>query len=195
MTDDSYWNAFYAQGHTEQPSGFAQFCLSYFPKSSTIADIGCGNGRDTFFFARHGHNVIAIDRSEQAIRNILRHEHSTIQALCADAASLNGLPLQCVYSRFSLHSMPEETENCLLHWAYEALPNEGLFCIEARSDKGVEGEYVFGTDHYRRLINFHTLQEKLTNLGFGILHSTENKGLAVYNTEDPYVVRFVARKK
>ena len=38
-------------------------------KNSKIIDIGCGNGRDSFFFSKNDLKVTAIDISKNAIKN------------------------------------------------------------------------------------------------------------------------------
>lgn len=196
---DPHWNEFYKNDFVHKPSSFAKYCANHFAEPQRIIDAGCGNGRDSHYFASRGHKVTAVDLSEQAIAIVRGYNHKNITPICADIASLNGLEVDVVYSRFSLHSVPEKTENQFLQWAHETLSKDGQICIEARSDKGLaEGELIFGSDHYRRLLNYETLQRKLTGLGFEITFSIVDKGLAVYqkndSVEDPYVVRFIARK-
>ncbi len=197
---DLHWERFYAQDFVHQPSSFAQYCAPLFGENKKLADAGCGNGRDSHYFASLGHIVTAVDLSEQAIAVVKGYKHRNIIPICADIAGLNGLEVDAVYSRFSLHSVPEETEDKFLTWAAGTLPRNGRLFIEARSDKGLaEGDLIFGNDHYRRLLNYESLATKITELGFNITFSVEDKGLAVYQkeemVEDPYVVRFVAQKK
>ena len=196
---DPHWNEFYLKDFIHKPSSFAVYCAPFFGNGKMIIDAGCGNGRDSHYFASLGHRVTAVDLSEQAIDVVQGYAHPNITAICNDVANLNGVNVDLVYSRFALHSLlEEETEDRFLAWAAGALPQEGRLYIEARSDKGLDGEYAFGTDHKRRLINFDKLQNKLTGLGFQIVHAAESKGLAVYQKgeiiEDPWVLRFIAKR-
>ena len=67
--DKSYWNNFYKAvsadkktftevdgrvlGAPKHESPFARFCLTNLMKDvGTIVDVGCGNGRDSFFFSK-----------------------------------------------------------------------------------------------------------------------------------------------
>ena len=49
-----YWENFYKKRHTKRPSSFVKFCKKYIPKGSLILDLGCGNGRDSYYLSRFG---------------------------------------------------------------------------------------------------------------------------------------------
>ena len=51
--DKTYWNNFYKNNDsTLKPSSFARFIASKYTESNgTVIDVGCGNGRDTFYFS------------------------------------------------------------------------------------------------------------------------------------------------
>lgn len=57
--------AFFGEG----PSDFARISLDLFRKEGvrSVLELGCGQGRDTFLFARNGFEVTALDYSETAI--------------------------------------------------------------------------------------------------------------------------------
>ena len=67
--DKEYWNQFYKKNYNNKeiinPSSFALFCQNNFYNDSEkkIMELGCGNGRDSLYFARQGHTVYAIDQS------------------------------------------------------------------------------------------------------------------------------------
>ena len=56
----------------EEPSVFAQMCYIDFKKHGVnkILELGCGQGRDTIFFASNGFDLHALDASKVAIENI-----------------------------------------------------------------------------------------------------------------------------
>jgi cyclopropane fatty-acyl-phospholipid synthase-like methyltransferase len=58
----------------EEPSNFSQICYRDFEKHhvNKLLELGCGQGRDTLFFASHDLDVYAIDSSKVAIENIKR---------------------------------------------------------------------------------------------------------------------------
>ena len=46
----NYWNNYYDNFEKFKESSFARFVKKKIKKNSKIIDIGCGNGRDSFFF-------------------------------------------------------------------------------------------------------------------------------------------------
>ena len=80
------WEQFYS-GDTQvfYPSEFAKSVLPQLTSGWDILDVGCGNGRDSIFFANHGMNVTAVDRSQEAILHIKKQEQK-IHAVCGDFA-------------------------------------------------------------------------------------------------------------
>lgn len=68
----SHWDEVFSKEPAffgEDPSGFAQVSLDLFRKEGvrSVLELGCGQGRDTFLFARNGLEVTALDYSETAI--------------------------------------------------------------------------------------------------------------------------------
>ena len=63
-----YWNKYYASREVlklSAPSQFAAFVAQEAGDAHLIIEVGCGNGRDSLFFARHGFQVVAIDGSKR----------------------------------------------------------------------------------------------------------------------------------
>ena len=68
----AHWDEVFAQNPAffgEEPSNLAQISLDLFRKEGTrsVLELGCGQGRDTFLFARNGLEVTALDYSETAV--------------------------------------------------------------------------------------------------------------------------------
>jgi len=106
-----------------------------------------------------------------------------------------------IYSRFTLHSIDQSSEDRVIDWIAKNLHKGGYFFLEARSTKDEifgEGKRVgsneYFTDHYRRFLNLSEIHEKINSIGFEILYSKEGKGLAPYKKEDPVIIRLVAKK-
>ena len=69
--DKSYWNKYYSKKlGVQEPSSFAVYVLKMMSDGDSILELGCGNGRDSFFFAEHGIQVFALDQSEIVISQI-----------------------------------------------------------------------------------------------------------------------------
>jgi len=60
--NESYWG--------KQPSSTARIFLQMFPphEGQTLLELGCGEGRDSIFFARNGYRVTAFDYSTDGIQ-------------------------------------------------------------------------------------------------------------------------------
>lgn len=71
----SHWDEVFAKEEAffgERPSDFATKSLETFRREGvqTVLELGCGQGRDTFFFARNGLRVTALDYAESAVRSV-----------------------------------------------------------------------------------------------------------------------------
>ena len=48
--DKSYWNKYYSKKlGVQEPSSFAVYVLKMMSDGDSILELGCGNGRDSFF--------------------------------------------------------------------------------------------------------------------------------------------------
>ena len=79
---------------------------------------------------------------------------------------------------------------------------ESYIFIETRSSKGItdteKSETNFrskiGEEHFRMLYSIDYLSDKIKK-NFNISFSTEDKGLAPFRGEDPYVIRMILSKR
>jgi SAM-dependent methyltransferase len=130
----------------ENPSDFAQKCYSDFKKYEVkrLLELGCGQGRDTIFFASNGLDVHAVDSSKIAIENInqkirgknislhLRHFEAR-QALPFDTSCFDAVYSHMFYNmRFT-----DEELSYLFKESSRVLKNNGLLYFSVRSDKDV----------------------------------------------------------
>jgi len=198
-----FWESYYSQNkYPKNPSLFAEFVKPFLIKNEKLLELGCGNGRDSVFFAKNGVDVIGVDQCSNEIK-FLSDEFSSFENLNFFVSDMTDLSLEInpfyVYSRFTIHSIDEQGEDRLLKWVGDNIKVGGLFFIEVRSVKdelfGV-GEKVakntYQTDHFRRFIEIETLVSKLESEYFRILYKLEAQGLAPYKEEDPTVIRLVA---
>ncbi len=207
--DNNYWENFYSKQNAElKPSLFAVYVNGLMNDNrKNIIELGCGNGRDSIFFANNNHNVLAIDQCKTEIA-FLQNHYKQVENLifrCDDFTSLKtDNSYDIVYSRFTLHSINKVEEQRVLKWAYNCLNTNGLFCIEVRGQrneiyklgKAVENEqdaFVYN-DHYRRFLNFDILCSDLRNLGFDLIFAAEDKDFAPFNGENETYIRVIAKK-
>ena len=208
--DKEYWEAYYKKESSNRlPSNFASYIFeNYVGERKNFLELGCGNGRDSIFFANKELFVEAVDQVENQIL-FLQEEFqqlSNLKFYCDDFTDLKrDNKYDIIYSRFTIHSISIEKQAKVLKWAFSKLENDGLLCIEVRGKKNeiykkgtpVKGEkdaYVYN-DHYRRFLDFKNLLVELENIGFVLQYSEEAKGFAPFNGLDETFIRVIAKKQ
>ena len=199
--DKTYWREFYSRHKIGvEPSLFAKFVYKNYLLESincdtnkrtksnapSLLELGCGNGRDSLYFANNGIDTTAIDQVQEEIE-FLNGYAKTLQDskqspqtqnaprfLCGDFTQLDDFSFQqqfdCIYSRFTLHSINKAQQDKTLADCLKYCKNGGILSVEVRGEKNslcgkgkaVESEtsaFIYD-NHYRRFLNFtQTLQE------------------------------------
>ncbi len=201
----NYWEKYYnTNRNPSKCSNFAKFVLPFLSPGKQLTELGCGNAKDSIFFAQNGIKVLGIDQctEELAFLNKQFKDEYDISFLSKDMTRLDDLPKSdYVYSRFTLHAIDLEGEKRVLQWVAENLLVNGLFFIEVRSvndelygqGKALPDNAYF-SDHYRRFLVINELIKRLKKVDLKILYKLESKGLAPYKDEDPSVIRIIAIK-
>lgn len=204
-----YWNSYYSsKGAPALPSQFAVFTLGE-RTPDLVIDVGCGSGRDTFWFAAQGIRTVGIDGSEAAIEMCSSRSGTGPGApefLCLDITSgdfretLRRLaeksenPL--VYARFFLHAIAPEEQDSFLASAGEilALAPDGVLAVEFRTERD-QALTKSTTAHYRRFIAPASVVLDASRHGLLCVYSVEGFGFAKYKTDDAYVARLIFTKR
>ena len=199
--DFLYWENFYAEQRApESPSDFALSVFeSYLFEGCCLLEFGCGNGRDSKWFASKGLTVWALDQSSNATSelddsaNVKIINQSLKQFVDNDEWPED---VEFVYSRFFLHSIIElECERLFDFIGRKCVP--GTVCMHefrvSEDMKNFEGRLVSShelvTDHYRRFINFADIVDVVNTQGWEILEARMGQGFAIHGDEDPVVGR------
>lgn len=206
VDNTAYWNQYYNNRIcTNSPSPFAQYVSTLIEGGKTIVDLGCGNGRDSLFFAQNGLRVVGIDLSKAAIDQLTQYDAKNITFLCGDFIACDAHQpnsYDYAYSRFTIHAINEKQQSVLLQTMFRALKTGGKFFIEVRSvndplygkGRAVARNAFFYDNHYRRFIVRDELVHELKLCGFRIEYAREQTGFAPYGNDDPPVIRIVAVK-
>lgn len=201
-----YWTDIYKHNKVVHYdcSSFAEFIKNRYNTIDSVVDLGCGNGRDSCFFASEGIYTIAIDQSTHSINNnpIYENVKHNMQVIQDDFVNFDYSKIKAdlFYSRFTLHSITTHDEDVLLKSVRESLSKGGMFAIEARSTQdplcGV-GQHVcdttWQTDHMRRFIDTQQFIQKAIDLKFKILYFDERDGLSVVKDDNPVLMRIILR--
>jgi len=215
--EKSYWNSFYSKFALAIPSQFCVLTATEVKKSDKpIVEFGCGNGRDSIYFASQGFDVFACDLSKEAIdynkakadtfNNDSTHPGSIefepldatngyeVKSIINKARAKGVTKNVVVYTRFFLHSIDENQEELLLSALSGALVEGDEIHSEYRSQEDEALPKAFGKGHYRRYIDTPALLQKLQSKGFETIYEITGRGMAKYKNEDPFVSRFIVRK-
>lgn len=209
MNNSSYWNSYYSGGNKKPslPSQFAAFIAGEIRNEQigTIIDIGCGNGRDAIFFARHGFPVLGLDASEEAITFCKTQAKELNASFLVSDINDQSLPTQLeqiipsdnlpfLYSRFFLHAIDEDAEKSFIQLAAKICPKNARFALEFRTTR--DRQQPKETDaHYRRYIEPLDFVANAIASGFSLEYFVEGFGFAKFGADDAYVARVILRKK
>lgn len=201
---NEYWDYYYLHSKPKKdPSSFAKFIGELYPERRYILDLGCGDGRDSAFFAEQGRSVVGVDASVAAIevcrsRCVGNDENCRFLIGSVTDGSLKSIMLtsgfavknSIIYSRFFLHAVTEDVEDCLLAAASEFLHKGALLCMEFRTTDD-EKLAKYEKEHFRRFISPDAVMSKCRNYGMRPIYVNIGKGLAPYKGEDPIVARMI----
>jgi len=177
-----FWNKVYSSDDSffgDEPSSFALLCYKEFQKNDVkrILELGCGQGRDTFFFASKGIEVYTIDSSKVAVDALSKlaiEKNLPIHAMTFDART--DLPFDdnyfdAVYSHmfYNMRFTCEEI-SMLFKEVNRILKNRGLHFFSVRSDHDAsckKGEKV--TDKI-----YDTVMKKTVNITGDCIKNTRS---------------------
>mmetsp|Transcript_26630 Transcript_26630/g.48254 ORF Transcript_26630/g.48254 Transcript_26630/m.48254 type:complete len:236 (-) Transcript_26630:234-941(-) len=207
--EKDYWNNFYSRFNISHPSQFCVMTAIEADRSCPIVEFGCGNARDSIYFATHGYKVYACDLSKDAIEKNAEKNSSIdgldfevvdasaedqVRAVVEKARTASGAANVTVYTRFFLHSIDQTQENKFLAALAEVLGAGDKLYFEYRCSMDEKLDKVHGKEHYRRYVDTPAMLEGLTKLGFAVEYEMTGRGMAKYKVEDPFVSRVILRK-
>ena len=186
-----YWGEFYsAKTHVLEPSPFAKWAVGHMRNNAdltrrpsiNVLDCGCGNGRDTYFFAKQLGSAVGADASFAA------EDKDSARFLRTDFVTATKDGFDVIYSRFSYHSITDEMQKQF----WESLPSGSWLYLETRSSVDVLSRREHGDDHFRNLTDLGHLMKMANQYGERVLLRM-GRGMAKYKKEDPMVLRLACR--
>ena len=213
--DKEYWNEYYTEKKAVHfPSPFAEYWAEKgLVKNSVIVDIGCGNGRDSFYFMENcAKHVIGIDQSEVVVnnnnvsaKNLNKKLENSIEFMTSNFVYMElgegGLNIDFYYSRFTLHAISYEEQREFFLNLNRVMKIGSSCAIEVRTvndDKfkasAVTGKNTGFTDHSRCFCDPSDILKILLSYDFMVTYFEESTDFAKFHDEAPSVMRILFKK-
>ncbi|MHA1853887.1 MAG: hypothetical protein ACTSUF_10345 [Candidatus Heimdallarchaeaceae archaeon] len=176
-----YWENFYKKKHITYPSSFAKFCSRYIQKDWYLLDLGCGNGRDSYYLGKYAYEVRGCDYA-----CLPKHKDNVTFVKRDFELMLKNIPFyEVIYARFFIHSISDRQISKLLDKVSLYL------MLEFRCKEDIPKLYK----HERNLIDSDKLLKKLLNKNYEIKFFQKDTGLSKFKGEDPVIGRIICQKK
>ena len=201
----NYWNSYYNNNIKFKESSFARFVkkkINKVKKNAKLIDIGCGNGRDSFFFSKNGLKVTAIDISNKAIANNSLQQDPNLKFIRLDVArNIMSGKFDLIYCRFFLHAINDEAKNKLVLLLKKIKKKNTLAFFEFRNHKdkifkkkGRKHNDIieFEKGHFRRVINPNEFIKKIKNkIKCKVVYKRSSKNLSIVKKDNPNLSRVI----
>ncbi|MDO8522417.1 MAG: class I SAM-dependent methyltransferase [bacterium] len=154
MNEKEYWKNRWVTGERNPPNPFAKKAYALIRKRNyiTLLDIGCGDGRDSLYFAEKGLRVSALDFSKNGVTN-LKSLNSNIKTYVGDIRKMpfGQNSFDIVYAHLSLHYFDDKETDKIFENLYRILKKGGLIFVKCKStDDALYGKgEKRGPDMYR----------------------------------------------
>ncbi|MAZ07782.1 MAG: hypothetical protein CMM99_04915 [Rickettsiales bacterium] len=201
-----HWNIFYQKNNLKKKTSFAQFVIKNTFSKNSIIDIGCGTGRDAFYYSNFFKKVYALDKSKVVIslnkkkNKFFKNKVFFFQKNIASKNLIYKKKFENICARFFLHTLTEEEEKIFFLNIKKIVKKNNLIFFEFRTIKDnlmkkgkklSKYERVYG--HYRRFINTVDLKKKLKNYNFKILYESQSKNFSIFRNQKPHLARFILK--
>lgn len=122
------------------PNNFASMAYKLIkPKHKSLLDLGCGNGRDSFYFAHKGLQVTAADWSKSGLdqlRKLVEEKKvANLEVIQQDISKLTLKPnsFDVIYAHLSLHYFDDKTTKKIFNKLHGVLKRDGLLFVKCKS--------------------------------------------------------------
>lgn len=135
-----------------EPSSFAQQVAPLLPPGARVLDLGCGEGRDSVFFASEGFEVVGVDISRAGIakaERLAKARGVRVRWLVGEMARLDYRgPFDFIYSCGTLHYVPRRKRAGLITHLQALTSPGGLHAHVVFTDRDVYVEKEEVIDYF-----------------------------------------------
>jgi len=177
MSEEEYWKTKWDKREIEEANDFARRSFSQIKDKDfkTLLDLGCGDGRDSLFFANEGLNVTSVDFSESGIKKLnelSKEKGLKINTIQTDIRKIKfpDNSFDVIYAHLSLHYFDDEITTQIFEKLFRILKKGGLIFIKCKSVEGAlygqgenVGEDIYRKGHLRHFFSEEYMKEKLRN--------------------------------
>lgn len=205
MSEQDYWKTKWKDRILKPRNNFANRCfLKINKKHKSLLDIGCGDGKDSLFFAKKGLNVTSIDFSESGIKKLSEitkeKKLKNIKAIQKDITKLNfkNNSFDIIYAHLSLHYFKDKLTTKIFNKLYDILKPNGIIFIKCKSiddalynqGKKIE-ENMYKKNHIRHFFSKNYMKEKLNKFKIIKIRKTSS----IYHSYKSAFIEAIAKKE
>ena len=149
---NKYEKMYQKQKHAlgDPTQAFVQFFENYPREQADVLDLGCGQGRDALFIARHGHHVVGVDIAKTGIEQLRKDAKSEgldIQAEVADLIDYQPIEYyDIIVIDRTLHMLAEDVRTKVLERIIQHVRDEGFVLIADEKKNLPSFKAVFSQD-------------------------------------------------
>jgi len=195
MKQTEIWKRLYEKKNRygTEPCQFAIMILEWIKKlkGNKILELGCGEGRDSIFFAKNRYEIFSLDCSEKAIKsfkenmvknNVQKLVHPVIYDI-SKPLKFDDKTFDIVFAHLSLHYFDDKTTTSIFNEIYRVLKIGGLLFVKVKSiDDPLYGkgkkvdEDMFELGHTRHFFSKEYLINKARRFKILSLKQVKEKG-------------------
>jgi tellurite methyltransferase len=161
---------------------FDQLLKGRYDKAVKVLDVGCGSGRNLFYFLRNGYEVFGIDPDPQAVKTVQKlsaelapdNPPENFEVCNAENLNYDDAVFDLIICNAVLHFAKDEQHfNAMLQSMFRVLKRGGYFFARLASDIGLEKlvkplgnrRYLLPDGSERFLVNEQMLLNHTSELG------------------------------